>query len=294
MNQHQTIRFKLLRNGILFVLLAGAGILAFLAVGASLAEEGQAGAADEASAAYLPFLTGDGDGPTPTTTLEATPTATATATEEATATPTPTTTATSTATLTPTPTATDDGKDDTPTPTPTATKVLPPGEELLIFDFNGVVNKSNSGFIRLDPAPEANGDWTTPINFAEGTLYFRAEVRSQPVPQEFMKLGFCIWQGDKENCRGERVPGFPGTVVTWAEPISSLWKKDGIPVDWSRPRSKYGFSVRNKKNNPVSDKFDWNWNGENPDDWYPLNVRLTVVVAEEGAGFSGWDNYIDD
>ena len=52
--------------------------------------------------------------------------------------------------------------------------------------------------------------------------------------------------------------------------------------------------MRNRYNLPVSDKQGWNWNGENPDNWYPLDLRFTVVVVEKGAGFSGWDNYVDN
>ena len=37
----------------------------------------------------------------------------------------------------------------------------------------------------------------------------------------------------------------------------------------------------------------WNWNGEDPTEWYPLDMRYTVVVVAKGATFSGWGNYIN-
>ena len=164
-----------------------------------------------------------------------------------------------------------------------------------MYDWNKPVTKAESGFA-IDNPPLANGNWTTPINFAQGTLYFRAEIRSQPVAQDGMKLGFCFWQRidkiDYENCNGESVPGRKGTVVTWSVPVANMWKKEGRMVIWDQPRSRNGFAVRNRKNLPVSDKQGWNWNGENPDAWYPLDLRFTVVVVEKGAGFSGWDNYV--
>ena len=190
------------------------------------------------------------------------------------------------------------GTEGTPaTKTPTATPTLPPGEELLVFDWNKPITKQESGF-GVDIPPLANGDWTTPVNFAEGTLYFRAEIRSQQEPQPEMRLGFCFWQRnnkvDYENCNGNPVPGYAGTVVTWSTPVKDLWKKDGRSIIWNQPRARNGFSVRNKKNDPVSGKQGWNWSGEDPDKWYPLDLRFTVVVVEKGAGFSGWDNYTDD
>lgn len=232
--------------------------------------------------------------PSPTATDTATTTATPTATDTATMTPTATTTVdgdpsptptdTSTATVTPTP---------TDTPTPTVTPTLPPGDELLVFDWNKEVTEAEGGFA-IDVPPLANGDWTKPINFAEGTLYFRAEIRSQPVPKDEMRLGFCFWQEEAENCAGSSVPGFKGTVVTWERPVKDLYKAYGIPVDWSEPRRRNGFAVRNGSNDPVSDKQGWNWNGEDPKEWYPLDLRFTVVVVEKGAGFSGWEKYIGE
>lgn len=229
---------------------------------------------------------------TPTETPTATPTMTSTEEPQATATDTSTPTQTATATLTPTPTQT-----ATATLTPTVTPTLPPGEEMLVFDWNKPVTKAESGFA-IDNPPLANGNWTTPTNFAQGTLYFRAEIRNQPVAQDQMRLGFCVWQRidkiDYENCNGQAVPGRKGTVVTWSVPVANMWKKDGRSIIWSQPRSRNGFAVRNKNNLPVSAKQGWNWNGENPDDWYPLDLRFTVVVVEKGAGFSGWDHYVSD
>lgn len=225
--------------------------------------------------------------PRPTATAEPTATATATVTATPAATDEPTATATSTAT--PEPTATDE---PTATPTPTVTPTLPPGDELLVFDWNKPVTIDEGGF-PVDIPPINNFDWTSPVNYAEGTLYFRAEVFGMPVEKEEMRLGFCFWQGDAENCAGERVPGVAGTVVTWSRGVQDLWKKNGLPVDWSEPRRRAGFAVRNGKNQPVSNKGDWPpWNGEDPAEWYPLDIRFTVVVVEEGAGFSGWSNYI--
>ncbi len=263
-------------------------------------------AADNESRALAPVIFGDQAGPTPlpatltptasatptstsTPTVTSTPTATATATVEPTATTKPTRTPRPTKTPKSTPTAT---AEPTATATPTVTPTLPPGEEMLVFDWNMPVTIDEGGFA-MDIPPIANGDWTGPINYAEGTLYFRAEIFGMPVEKEDMRLGFCFWQGDAENCAGERVPGVAGTVVTWSRAVPDLWKKDALPVDWSEPRRRAGFAVRNGKNLPVSNKGDWPpWNGEDPAEWYPLDMRFTVVVVEQGAGFSGWSNYI--
>ncbi len=223
------------------------------------------------------------------------PTETPTPTETATATPTETATATPTAIETPTPTETPaTAETPTATATPTAAATATPGiTELLVFDLNRAITTRDRGFPRDDPPmPSANGNWTAPVNFAEGTLYFRAEVRSQPQVQN-MRLQFCVWQDNfaQEACGILRnVSGATGTVVTWSTTIANMAKVYGT-VDWTRPRQRYAMSVKNAANLPISDFNAWNWNGEDPALWYPLDMRFTVVVVAKGATFSGWGNY---
>lgn len=169
--------------------------------------------------------------------------------------------------------------------------------ELLVYDWNKPATKMHHGFPKeKPPRPSANGDWTKPINFAEGTLYFRVQIRRQPIPQN-MNLQFCAWQFNltRENCiYTQPVVGTPGNVVTWSVPVQKMWKKGGVPIDWSQPRQHYGSPIKNSRGKPVSNFHDWNWNGENPDKWYPLDYRFTVVVVAKGATFSGWQNYINN
>ncbi len=185
-----------------------------------------------------------------------------------------------------------------PTNTPAAPTATPDSgggsssTEMIVYDWNGLVTKAENGFPRHTP-PTANGDWTSPTNFAQGTLYFRAEVRSQPVAQE-MRVQYCVWQDRNalENCADwTTVFGNPGTVVTWSDKVTDMWMKDGNSIDWSRARYKDGLAIKNSQNKPVSTFQDWNWNGEDPDEWYPIDWRFLVVVVAKGETFSGWGNY---
>lgn len=145
----------------------------------------------------------------------------------------------------------------------------------------------------------ANGDWTQPINYAEGTLYFRAEVREMPSNQD-MRLQFCFWQQEGtdrfalETCGSQQPISFRGSTVVaaWSQEIGKMWKKNGVPLDWSRARYRNGVAIKNPQGLPVSDYNGWNWNGEDPSEWYPMDLRFTVVVVEKGKTFSGWENYI--
>jgi PKD repeat protein len=172
-------------------------------------------------------------------------------------------------------------------------------QELVAFEVNRLVTKADRGFPwNQPPMASANGDWTSPVNYADGRLYIRAEIKDggQPVPKS-MRLQFCVWQDQltKETCGSlNTIVGNPGNVVEWSQSISSMWKKNGVPIDWSRARQRYGIAIKNMSAQPVSDFAGWNWFGEDPDEWYPLDLRFTVVAVPQGEAFGGWGAYIDD
>jgi hypothetical protein len=179
------------------------------------------------------------------------------------------------------------------------------GSELIMFDWNTLVKKSHRGFPRDKNIDSSiNGDWTGPINYVDGTLYLRAKIKSggQPVPQT-MRLNFCAWQKDLvtghsvglEECAPLSQPlvGIAGNELTWSLKVSDLVQISDDPIDWTRIRRAYGLAIKNTARDPVTDFFDPDWSGENPDDWYPLDMRFTVVVVPKGKTFSGWNSYIN-
>ncbi len=172
-------------------------------------------------------------------------------------------------------------------------------DEILVFNRGTksspfTITQSMSGFV-MDSPPKgaANANWKTGqyAGFAGGTLYYRARIVSIPKNQPKMKFGFCVWQDKFKNevCRGQVLNGVPGTEVTWSHKLGDMWTKKSI--DWGKPRQRYGFIVRNGKNDPVSRKKGWNWHGENPAHWYPMKVHYTVVLVKAGGQFDGWHNY---
>lgn len=173
--------------------------------------------------------------------------------------------------------------------------------QLVVFDWDKEVTKNHSGFPRSQP-PLANGDWTAPVDFAQGTLYFRAKVISQPVAQEDMQLQFCFWQeedGDnfkREQCASKQtVPGNPNTVRCWSTPMKNMWivTHDGqkYPIEWDRARFRTAFAIKKINSDiPISDYEDFNWSGENPDEWYPLDIELNVIVVAPGESFTWWSD----
>jgi hypothetical protein len=171
--------------------------------------------------------------------------------------------------------------------------------EMMIFNWNQPVLKGMGGFAQYKPLgafPQfPNGNWVSPVNYTNGTLYFRAKVISIPVNQPKMRLGFCFWQSSPkygEECtRNPSVPGIPGQETRWSQTFSSLAKINAKPINWTQPRWKEGFVVRKGSGKPVSNKLNFNWSGENPDNWYPLNIHFTVVLVAPGGGAPDWTKY---
>ena len=163
--------------------------------------------------------------------------------------------------------------------------------ELLIFDWNKPVTTAQKGF-PWDKPPKQNGNWVSPINYAGGTIHFRAQVFSMPQPKQ-MRLQFCFWQfkNTRETCsRTQQIT--VGETKTWSAALNGMWKKGNKALDWTKPRDRNGVAIKNMAGKPVSSYSNWNWNGENPAQWYPMNMRFTVVLVAKGQTFSGWNNYI--
>ncbi len=163
--------------------------------------------------------------------------------------------------------------------------------EIMIFDWNKPVQKSDRGF-PWDRSPDHNYNWVSPVNYAGGTIYFRAQVFSMPRPTPF-KVQFCFWQfrNTRETCSRTQAISV-GETKTWSQPLQGMWKKNNRSLDWTKPRDRNGVAIKTMNGKPVSNYSGWNWNGQNPDNWYPLNMRFTVVVVRQGQQFSGWDNYV--
>ena len=174
----------------------------------------------------------------------------------------------------------------------------------MLVDWNRrIVTESDNGFpdIRGCEIPaRINGDWTAPVDYARGRLHMRMEIRRMPVSKA-MNWQWCFHQDGtaKEECssRSQTITGpaegGPPVVVTWLSSMAYLSGKNyGGPIDWNRPRSILNLVLRKGGSgtqylSPYASLNGGNaWAGEDPAEWFPMEVCFTAVLVAEGAAIA--------
>ncbi|MBD3390540.1 MAG: hypothetical protein GF410_00850 [Chitinivibrionales bacterium] len=181
-------------------------------------------------------------------------------------------------------------------------------QELLFFDMDKVVLKDGQDmgcFPKGNTAPaENNGNWKSPVDFTTGRVYVRVEIRSMPT-NFCLQPSFAIWTDNGH----ELVTPFEGrpivnattnpeevTVETVSFDFSSwFYYHGGVPADWEQPRSKMGPVIKSCDGKFIHVNDNWGqgqWGGYDPDDVYPIDMRMSLVVVANGATFSGWEHHL--
>ncbi len=179
-------------------------------------------------------------------------------------------------------------------------------KELLLIDEIIVHEQDTSmvkkmGFSEFMLPEKAPSDWTSPIAYKDGTVYFRATILTKPsnTPIHY-QLGF-QWEG---GCNGhyfkEKFPNNrlvtikkPGTY-TWQQDIPSWWEQDcqeQDPIDWTKRISRLLAVVWDETPRVMDDRWGFQREDMNFDLYYPMVTHLQAVLVAPGETFSGWGNY---
>ncbi len=178
--------------------------------------------------------------------------------------------------------------------------------ERVVFEYDGLIDKYNKGFVwEMPPNEKANGNWTKPHNFADGTFHIYTHVRSMP-SKEPLYVWFNMYQkNEKPDAREneiwtERIKVEPGRIRKWSRPISaSTYKPDldgtavGKWIDFNEPRSRNCLRFCSDKGyNFIRADYVYNWPGGDVNDYFPMDIHFIVAVTEKKNEFSGWENYV--
>jgi hypothetical protein len=130
---------------------------------------------------------------------------------------------------------------------------------------------------RLNPGRPA--DWTSPVDYRNGTVHIRTEVLEKPPGGRPTTWNLCYipHQGRKNGYGCTRTAVYQETGVYEQDvPMTSFWENDSIV--WSRGIKQMDLVIKDDKNLHAHKRPD-------PDRFFPTKVRITMVQVAAGATY---------
>lgn len=144
----------------------------------------------------------------------------------------------------------------------------------------------------LDPTPGAGNAVAGAADVPGGTLHLRVDLASKPSATP-TQLQVCLVPGDvtvvSPPCTdSSRLVATGLGAVSATFPISSLASEERI--DWRRGLSRLLLVFRDAMARPLDERYTRSADGTPIDlqPYYPVTLRLRVVLVPAGGTFSGW------
>jgi hypothetical protein len=166
---------------------------------------------------------------------------------------------------------------------------------------------SGDAFWSFKPDATMPSNWKSPENYFDGKIYTRYEVLSVATNVPFgLQFDLFQWKNPEHTIEGELCEDVrwmnngAGTVVESSSTPSAWWSFNG-GVDFSKINDLQSLSITiwcNDPQAPVSKAFQGGddagiaWSKRF--NWFPVEVRVTVIAVSYGSTFSGWENYVPD
>lgn len=171
--------------------------------------------------------------------------------------------------------------------------------EFLIRDEVHTFTEADCGFYWWYDMSAYPSNWYSPNDYWNGNIHVRVEVISQPTNTPF-RLSYIMWEacsGTTGELAGKQTDvGSSGSprVGTSQLPLRDFYPVNGgIDMNNAYQVSKMGVDIRDEYGTAVACPNwgypDYPWSSRA--NWYPLQVRFTIVAVSAGSTFSGWSNY---
>ncbi|MGZ3422613.1 MAG: hypothetical protein ACXVEF_13300 [Polyangiales bacterium] len=122
-------------------------------------------------------------------------------------------------------------------------------------------------------------NWQTPINYAEGTAYYRLEV-FEKASDENLHMGICF-VGGSYCCFGYEEFTKPG-VYEWSFAIPMMWQYD--TMDWSKNMTDVPLIMRDRNAVKV-DPTEAYYGKPSTALYFPMKSHLTVTIVSKGGTY---------
>jgi len=129
------------------------------------------------------------------------------------------------------------------------------------------------------PTGKQPANWKTPIDYANGTAYYRLEV-FEKASTENLHMGICF-VGGSYCCFGYQQFTKPG-VYEWSFPIPSMWQFG--TMDWSKNMTDVPLIMRDRNAVKV-DSTEAYYGKPNTSLYFPMKSHLTVTIVSKGGTY---------
>lgn len=134
---------------------------------------------------------------------------------------------------------------------------------------------------RASPAAATPADWTSPVDYSQGTAWVYLEVQTKPSAQP-TKFQLCFEATPTYACTNQS-PTYTATgTYEWSTPFADFWSPPSTSVDWTLGVNKLACILKDTMNGkPSSDNV-----GPTTAALYtPTQVRMVVTIVAPGSTY---------
>ncbi len=133
---------------------------------------------------------------------------------------------------------------------------------------------------RFEALPEWPADWTSPVNYAEGTAHIWVDVKSRPQTTRPVRLTTCLTQKGAYCCAGNVEVREPGEY-TLVKPIPDFWCHN--TVDWSIGLRRIALIAKDVAFTNIDAGNDFEGSLS---DYYPMEIDFRVTIVSKGGTYT--------
>jgi hypothetical protein len=166
---------------------------------------------------------------------------------------------------------------------------IEPARQFVLFDVtftftktdadNSTPSKSHYYVKGASISPERPRDWTSPVDYRNGTVHIRTEVMERPASGEATQWSLCYipnkGQGNGYGCTGTDPYKTKG-VFEKDVSMTSFWENKSII--WSDGIKQMDLVMKDKDGNKAHTRPD-------PENFFPTRIRITMIQVAAGAKY---------
>jgi MYXO-CTERM domain-containing protein len=153
-------------------------------------------------------------------------------------------------------------------------------EQVVVFDQTWVHTPDlPDSHFRMPPGDDAPSDWTSPIDYSQGSAWVYLEVHTKPTEQE-TKFQVCFEATPTYACTLQSPTYTDVGTYEWESTFDQFWSPPGELVDWTMGVNDIACILKDTMNGkPSAD----NVGPEVAALYTPTEVRLVVTLVEAGS-----------